>query len=491
MSAHPTVGAALPAVAGPLRLRLKVERTTLSEGQSINIWVDFLDGDYNQVHNDGRRVVKFEIAESGRGGSGSFSPPEDTVEPGERSAFAKFNSGRAGRVLIRASSTGLDSDETFVLVTPKPASFLTQIFGLFETVAYAQDSEEFVFLPTKPIKIQVGSRTKFQFCFPGTLPVDSKVRIYTKPPATINYDDQTSDGFMDITVNEKTTAGKDGGVSRDIYITSEEVGQVEVSAVVHPAGPRASATATFSAISPDRIIFDGDLRDIPSTQTAIPISISLADEKGHPIQSDVTRTITLTPANENDQVKFESQSMTLLPKQKSAGTILHLKALPRGNKLMLLAVSQGENGWIKGEKTIFFNGPIEVMLYWLVLAALAGGLTGGLVRHIPKDYKLKRVLPKWTGNCWDLGLVGRIVGSVICGLFLYLALKLGLSRALGSPVLPAGIDLGTKLAAFFFGGVGGFAGILVFDRLVSWCLPGSRSVKAAVLPSGAKQPART
>jgi hypothetical protein len=469
----------------PLRLRLKVERTSLSEGTTMNVWADFLDGNYNQVLNDGTRAVKFEIGESR--GAGSISPPQPvTVKPGEKSAFAKFTSERAGRILIRASSVGLDSDETFVLITPKPASFLTQILGLFEPVAYAQDSEEFGFLPTKPTKTQIGSQAKFQISFPGTLPADSRIRISTNPPATINYDGKDFDGFKDITVN-----GKDGGVSSDIYITSEEVGEVKVLAAVQPDGPKARATATFSAISPHRIIFDGDLRDIPSTQTAIPISIHLADEKGRPIQSDVTRSITLTPANENEQVKFESQSVVFSPNQQSAGTMLHLKAVPRGNQLTLLAVSQGDNVWITGEKTIFFKGPIEVMLYWLVLAALAGGLTGGVVRHIPKDYKLKRVLPKWTGECWDLGLVGRIAGSVVCGLFLYLAIKLGLSRMIGSPVLPAGIDLGATWVAFFFGGIGGFAGTVVFDRLVSGCLPGPQSAKKAAVPPGAKQLART
>jgi hypothetical protein len=90
-----------------------------------------------------------------------------------------------------------------------------------------------------------------------------------------------------------------------------------------------------------------------------------------------------------------------------------------------------------------------------------------------------------------LGLLGRIAGSVVCGLFLYLAIKLGLSRVIGSPVLPAGLDLGTKLVAFFFGGIGGFAGTVVFDRMVSWCLPSPQSVKKAALHSGAKQLART
>lgn len=473
----------------PLRLRLKVEHTKLSSGETINIWADFLDGDYKQVTNDGTRFVKFEIA-GPSGATGSISPSQPvTVKPGEISAFAKFTPGQPGRVLIRASSEGLDSDETFLLVTKPAASFLTHVLGLFETVAYAQDSEEFGFLPSEPIKTQAGSQAKFQIGFSGTLPADSTIRISTDPPATINYEGQDSGRSIEIAAQE-IESDKDGGMSDSIIITSEKVGEIKVRAAVRPSGPKATATAIFSAPSPSRIIFDDDLRDIPSTQTVIPISIHLADDKGRPIQSDGTRNVAFKRASEDDPVEFESQSVVFLPNQQSAGTMLHLKALPRENRLKLLAVSQGGD-WIKGEKTIFFKGPIEVMLYWLVLAALAGGLTGGVVRHIPKDYKLKRVLPKWTGKCWDLGLLGRIAGSVVCGLFLYLAIKLGLSRMIGSPVLPAGLDLGTKLVAFFFGGIGGFAGTVVFDRLVSWCLPSPQSVKKAVLSSVAKQPART
>src|SRR5262249_7233148 len=40
------------------------------------------------------------------------------------------------------------------------------------------------------------------------------------------------------------------------------------------------------------------------------------------------------------------------------------------------------------------------------------------------------------------------------------------------------VDMGTKTVAFFFGGIGGFAGTVVLDRLVSWVLPGSKNQQA-------------
>lgn len=112
--------------------------------------------------------------------------------------------------------------------------------------------------------------------------------------------------------------------------------------------------------------------------------------------------------------------------------------------------------------------------YWLALFALLGGLIGGVARQLHKHKTFGRIRPRWTGKHWDLGFSGRIVGSLVSALFLYWAFKLGLSQALGSPVLPAGLDLGSKTVAFFFGGIGGFAGTVVLDNLTKWFLPGGK-----------------
>ena len=117
--------------------------------------------------------------------------------------------------------------------------------------------------------------------------------------------------------------------------------------------------------------------------------------------------------------------------------------------------------------------------YWLVLFALLGGLIGGVARQIHKHKNLGRIRPRWTGRHRDLGFSGRILGSLISALFLYLTFKLGLSQAFGSPALPAALDLGTRTVAFFFGGIGGFAGTVVLDNLTKWLLPGGRQAGSA------------
>ena len=558
----------------PMRLRLKVENNTLRSGAATRISAEFLNRDYQQVPNDGTRVVEFEIG--GPQGAGTISPQRVTVRPGEWSANATFASRQPGKVLISARTEGLDADQTVLLVTRQAASFLSH---LFETVAYAQDSEGFEVLP-RSVKTSAGARGKFQLVFSEKLTADTTIRISTDPLATINYDGQDFDGVKEITLAEGE------GVSKNIYVTSQDVGNVQVLAAVRPNGPQASAISNFTAPCPSRIVFDDDLRDIPSNQTAIPISIQLADDRGNPLESDERRSITFKRANEEDPVEFEPPSVVFLPNQRSAQAMLRLKGLPWGNELTLLAVSQEDNRVKTGRKTIIIRSPIEKVLvtgpsevtrgnyqaeftvhladkegkprtadwdrkvnlsvtsgqlsptqvpipkgqdsakvkyvssnstgrvvlkaesggltdgsleftlvtalYWLVLAALAGGMVGGVVRHVLRDHRLGRVFPKRIGNHWELGLVGRIASSIVCGLFLYLAMMFGLSRVLGSPMLPAGLNLGTRLVAFFFGGVGGFAGTVVFARLVRSILPASQKERVTTPPvaSGVNQPAR-
>jgi hypothetical protein len=121
--------------------------------------------------------------------------------------------------------------------------------------------------------------------------------------------------------------------------------------------------------------------------------------------------------------------------------------------------------------------------YWLALFALLGGLAGGIARQLHKDRYFGRILPRWTGRHWDLGLVGRIAGSLAGALFFYWTFKLGLSQALGSPAMPVALDPGTRTVALFLGGIGGFAGTIVLDRLTKWFMPGGTASKAEAAPA--------
>jgi hypothetical protein len=211
--------------------------------------------------------------------------------------------------------------------------------------------------------------------------------------------------------------------------------------------------------------------EVTRGNTKAEFAVHLTDKDGKPMVADLDRRINLSVTSGSlspDQVMIrrgEDQAKVQYTSSSSNGKV----------------VFKAESGGLP-------TGSLEIMLvtapFWLVLAALFGGLVGGVVRQIHKDRKLERIMPRWTGECWELGLVGRITGSVVSGLFLYWTMKFGLARIVGSPALPAALDLGTRTLAFFFGGIGGFAGTIVFDRLVSWCLPSPKKETPAP-PAGA------
>src|SRR5882724_848146 len=554
-------------VVAPLRLRLKVEHTTLRSGQATKIWAEFLDGNYDQVPNDGTRVVDFGIVPA-RGASGSISPAQGVkVKPGEMvSPNATFTSGQPGRVLIRARSEGLDSDETFLLVTRQAPGFVTQVLGLFETVAYAQDQEEFSFL-RKKVTVSAGSRAKFQVGF-GSARAGTKVRISTDPPAAIFYEDQVSDGDdMEITLRE------DGGDSKGIWVSSPDTGQVKVFAEARSSGLHASAIAEFTEPKPHRICFIDERPmslppgaspcltkwDIPSTLTDFPITIQLADDRGNLIKSDGKRKITLRRGNTDDPVAFEPEFLEFSQNQDVATGWIHLTSPVWRNELTLMAGGSADQHLTPARTSIFIRSPIERVtvtgpsevkrgstnaaftvglvdkdgkpsladsdrrinlsvtggrlsqtqvtisknqdsatvqyfpsfatgkvvltaqsfglteattgivlitpLSWLILAALFGGSIGGVARYLPKGDTVGNYLPTFKLS-WK-SVAGSIAGSLTSGFIFYLAMKFGFSQAMGF-ALPASLDVGSGLAAFFLACLGGYMGVgTVFDGITS------------------------
>ncbi len=163
----------------------------------------------------------------------------------------------------------------------------------------------------------------------------------------------------------------------------------------------------------------------------------------------------------------------------TGGTITPVQVvIPKGaRKAVVKYSSAGDAGKyvLTASSTGIEDGtqPIGVLneAHWLACCALLGGLVGGIARQLHKDKKFGRIRPRWTGKHWDPGFAGRLAGSLVAALFFYWTFKLGLSQALGSPVLPAALDLGTRTVAFFFGGIGGFAGTVVLDKLTRWFLP--------------------
>jgi hypothetical protein len=195
-------------------------------------------------------------------------------------------------------------------------------------------------------------------------------------------------------------------------------------------------------------------------------AIYLLDKDGQHRPADWDRYVDLNVSGGvlNVNGSLVSAGQVVIPRGARSAVVKYLSAHNTG-KYLLTASSGGI-----GEGT--YNIGVINKGYLLAMFALLGGVIGAVARQVHKDKKFGRILPRWTGKYWDLGFVGRLAGSLVGALFFYWTFKLGLSQALGSPVLPVALDLGTKTVALFLGGIGGFAGTIVLDKLTKWFLPG-------------------
>jgi NAD(P)-dependent dehydrogenase (short-subunit alcohol dehydrogenase family) len=191
------------------------------------------------------------------------------------------------------------------------------------------------------------------------------------------------------------------------------------------------------------------------------LTVYLTDKDGQHRAADWDRHIDL-----NVSGGMLSAAQLVIRKGERKGVV---KYSPAGNagKYVLTASSLGISD---GSYTI----GVVYQAYVLTIFALLGGLAGGIGRQLKADKKFSHILPHRTRKKWDMGCVGRLAGSVLSAFFLYWAFKLGLSQAFGSPVLPVSLDLGTRIVAFLFGGIGGFAGIAVLELLTAWLVPGTK-----------------
>ncbi len=556
---------------GPvLRLRLKVQDTSLAAGQSTKIFVEFLDGDYQPVANDGTREIELGPAPQSprQTGSGEISQKRITVRPGAPYAEAVLTAKQPGKLVITARSNGLDSAQTLVIITQRQVSFFSR---LFETVAYAE-SEGGLELSPSHFPTSFAADNKARVPFQITFLPNARVRISTDlSRGGIVYDGhQVGSSVAEITLDK-------GGVSKEIGIFSATAGKVEVRVTALPNGPTERTEITFEPPKPSRVMLDGPTTISPN-ENMVAISIQLADASGDILENDRERHFRLLLVNDENKalVTFEPELLLLPCKQRSAQALFHLKDIPPGNEIRLLAKEEGENQLVSVPKSIFVKSAIEKLLIsgpavinprtdaefivrfadkegkpkaadgprkinltmesvdvgvetglltpmplvvnkgddhavvkyrspgsvgrfvlsassfglensqyqiravtaikWLVLISLFGGATGGVARQLKRDLKRKRALTS-RGRRSLLLALKRILGSMVSGLFLYLAYKLGLAQFSGLPVLP--LDLEGKLVAFFLSGLGGFAGLVVMHQLAARFLKLSPTTKTA------------
>ena len=349
-------------------------------------------------------------------------------------------------------------------------------------------------------------------------------------------------------------------VTDDIQIFSTTPGEGYVNAYVNGVFA-ARAKVRFDKPRPSKLLFDDVPKVIPSDATQVCVTARLYDESTILAKADQDRNIHFRAAKDSDKISFDPESVTIPEGQTFAETRVKLTNLPSGNRISIIASSNG--GIESAEKSVpiqsfvqklMVTGPREVKrgqevefmvqlakqdgahceadldrtidvsidggtlattqliipkgqrqgsikytaptetgsytltafssdiekssfpvtvvypAYLLILLSLFGSFVGGVARQV-QDKSCKRIAPQLFYRQWDVGLPGWLVGSLVGGLFFYWAFKLGFGGAVSSAVLPATLDLSTKTTAFFFGGIGGFAGTVVLDLLASWFMP--------------------
>lgn len=570
-----------------LRLRVRVQDTSLAAYQSTKIRVEFLDGDYKPVANDGTRVVELGQAPAN---SGTFSQSRITVRPGDPYAETDFTARQPGKLVITARSDGLDSAQTIMIITPRQASLLSR---LFETVAYAELEPRLELVPNHfpTFAADNKARVQFQIAFLR----NTLVRISTdlSGGGIFYYEgQQVGSSVAEIRLDKS-------GLSGQIGIVSATPGKMNVTVTAlldgptdgHTDRPSESTEINFELPKPSKVILDGP-ENIPPGDRMVPINVKLASDGGVVLENDRARHVRLRLVNDDNKrfVTFEPDLLDFPCNQQSAQVFAHVRDLPPGNEIGMLAQVEGESQLKSVPRSIFVKSEIEkllisgpavinprtdtefivrfadkegkpkaadgprkinltmesvdvgvepglltpmpLMVYkgddhavvkyrspgsvgrfvlsassfglensqyqiravtaikWLVLIALFGGAVGGVARQLKRDLKRNRPLTR-RGRRSLLLALKRILGSMVSGLFLYLAYKLGLAQFSGLPALP--LDLEGKLMAFFLSGLGGFAGLVVMHQLAARFLKSSPTPKEAVAPGhlAAEVPARS
>src|SRR5262245_21421076 len=113
--ACPRTVAAQSFAAAPMRLAVKTERTTITVAKRAELSVTFLDRKYQATANDKRRQIG--ITPDPPSG-GTIDKGSLEASPGQREIRIGFTPKKAGGVVIRVSSEGLDPAAVLLTVTP-------------------------------------------------------------------------------------------------------------------------------------------------------------------------------------------------------------------------------------------------------------------------------------------------------------------------------------------------------------------------------------
>jgi hypothetical protein len=457
----------------PFRLRLKVQTNTVKVGGKIPLIVEFLDRDYQPVGNDRDRVISFKQNPLTAGASGDISPSLVTVPANATSSSqAIFQGKRPGKVMIRAECEGLAPYETVVSVREGSVSTLAR---WFDFTVHAQNDEppfQFCTRDLQPVPANGKSPLVLQVCLKDIPSEKLRVRIDSTAATQISYKDEPAKpGFAEFVLGPD---GPETDVSGEIRITSLTPGDFTVQArVVGRNSLHDEIPISFLALSPASIILDVQPESVTAAECKVQLRVALADDAGTTIRKLASKhSIDISAVANRELLALSTNPLVLTPDPDGYQVVsdLEIKGFPESKELVLLAKDQ--DGTIRGEnRTIKLNGTLPgIGLLVLLLLAGAGGLVGSVTRHLLRSHS-KSFWPKRIHGRLKLGFVGNLPFSALFGAMLFLGVRFGVAGVGGKIALANLSHTDSLIFAGFIGLLGGFAGILVLDRLVDWVLP--------------------
>lgn len=476
-ASHPTVRAAQQAPRYPFRLRLSAQANIVRAGEQIPFTVEFLDRDYQPIANDRDRAISFTFTPITAGAAGEVRPNPLTANANSP-ARAFFRGAQPGKLRIRADSEGLSSHEIIVSVQPRSSNarpvFLNAVLvgagHLLDFTVHAQDTPlepPFYFCDKSapPVPANGKSPITLVICLRDAPATRETVVIRTTPACQISYNHSQP-------VTGATTFPMDAGnpVSNEIALTSLDAKEVKVEA--HIAESRElqdTTTVRFDPVRPASITLDLVPEQVSSEKATAYLTVRLVDEAGAPIrQLSGQHIIEITASDSPKLLRVTKSSLVLSPDHLIDESTVETNGFPDSKELALLALDKAAD--LAATKTIKFTGTLPgVALVLLLLFAAGGGVVGGVTRHVFRSHSTT-FLPKHIHGRLKPGFIGNLPFSCLFGVILFLAIKFGIGVA-GKLPLDNLSRPDSMVFACFFGVLGGFAGVLVLDRLLNRILP--------------------
>lgn len=439
------------AIAEPARLRLTLEQTTVAVGNSAPVTLEFLDQSFEPTANDRDRVIELDVraTDGSVRSQGEISPSTLVISGGERSfPGIRFTPAESGRVIIRATSDGLARAETLATVVFERSS---RLGNFLVPEAHAQPDRAFQLEPPSPDPIPLNQTSTANLWIALNLSAAERLtwKIETTPAVAIRYNGEEKAGFAHVSIDK-------GMLSAEFQLLQpSKPSSVNVCARLLPEGPEEHVDVEFVAAEPTRISF----RNAPYTaapyERIVPLEIGLVDQGERYLEVlGSAHLIELDPS-----ARLSRGQLKLDPDSPTGHVEVRLAPIRLGGELQLVARDK-TNHLSPGKASL----QVAATLLALLFIASGGGFLGGLARHV-YHVRSSDLLPKRVRGELRPGLVVNGLFGILFGVVFFLSIHLGILPAWEPAILSEIVTRETSAFGFVLGVVGGFAGVLVLERL--------------------------